>query len=53
MYWFAAQHQTSTFTRQKFGLFFFFSKQQEGVEKMAKTKVVQKNANSRRSETKG
>ena len=62
LYWFAAQQQTSTLTRQKPGFFYaklsaefnqvslFFWKQQEEV---AKTKIVQKNANRRHSETKG
>ena len=65
LYWFATQQQTSTLTPQKFGFFYakfsaefneislFFWKQQEKVEKMAITNVVQKNANKCRSETKG
>ena len=63
---FAAHQQTSTLTRQKFGFFYakarakfndiglFFSLKATGkARKMAKTKVVQKNANRRRSEIKG
>ena len=65
LYWFAAQQQTSTLTWQKFGFFYakfsaefneislFFLKPTGSGRKMAKTKVVQKNANRRRSETKG
>ena len=57
LYWFAVQQQTSTLRRQKIGLFYakfnaefngsvFFST--GSGQKMAKTKVVQKNANRRR-----
>ena len=50
LYWFAAQQQTSTLTRQRFGFFcakfsaefneisLFFLKQQEEVEKSLKLK---------------
>ena len=65
LYWFAAQQQTSTLTRQKSGFFYakfsaefneislFFLKATGRVQKTAKTKVVQKNTNSHRLETKG
>ena len=64
LYWFAAP-QTSTLTRQKCGFSYakfsaefneislFFLKATGRGRKMAKTKVVQKNANRRRLETKG
>ena len=59
LYWFAAQQQTSTLRPQKFGLFYLkFSAKlnelnaTESDRKMVKTKVVRKNANSRRSEAK-
>ena len=57
--------KTSTLTRQKFGFFYaefsvefnglilFFLKATGSGRKVTKTKVVQKNANRRRSETKG
>ena len=60
MYWFAAQQQTSKFRLQKFELFYlkFSSEFNElkatGIaQKMAKTKIVQKNAYMRYSEAKG
>ena len=66
LYWFAVQQQTSTFRRQKKWLFyvkfrvkfdefsiFFFLKATWSGQEMAKTKVVWKNANWRRSEPKG
>ena len=65
LYWFAAQQQTSTLTRLKFGFFsakfsaefneisFFFLKATGSGQKLTKTKVMQKNANRHRSETKG
>ena len=56
LYWFAAQQKTSTLRRQKIGLFdvkLFFLKATGNDQKMAKTKVVRKNANWRHSETKG
>ena len=65
LYCFAAQQQTSTLTTQKFGFLYakfsaefneislFFLKVIGKGRKMAKSKVVQKNANRRRSETKG
>ena len=65
LYWFAVQHQTSTLTRQKVGFIYakfsaefneislFFLKATRRGQKMPKTKEVQKNANRRRSETKG
>ena len=57
LYWFAAQQETRTLRRQKIRLFdaktsadfnefsLLFLKATESVQKMAKTKVVQKNAN--------
>ena len=64
LYWFVAQQQTSALTRQKFGFFYakfsakfneisIFLKATGRGQKMAKTKVVQKNTKRRRSETKG
>ena len=65
LYWFAAQQQTSTLTRQKKIFFYskfsaefseislFFLKTTGRGQKMAKTKVVQKNPKRRRSGTKG
>ena len=64
-YWPAAQQQTRTLRRQKLDLFyvkfnakfhergFLFLKVAESSQKLAKTKVGQKNANWRRSEAKG
>ena len=62
--WFAAQQQTSTRTRQKGGFFYakfsaeineisLFLKSTGRGWKIAKIKVVQKNANRSRPETKG
>ena len=65
LYWFAAQQQTSTLARQKSRFFYakfsaefneislFFLKATGRGQKTAKTKVVQKNTNSHRLETKG
>ena len=65
LHWFAAQQQTDTPRRQKIGLFdtkfsadfnelsLLLLSQQKVAKKMAKTKVVRKNANWRRSEAKG
>ena len=64
LYWFAAQQQTSTFIWQNFSLFYakfsakfneislFFLKGTGSGLKMAKTKVVQKDAKRRLTETK-
>ena len=63
--WFAAQQQTKTVRRQKFGLFYvkfnaefnklslFFLKPTGTAQKMVKIKVFRKNADSRRLEAKG
>ena len=65
LYWFTEQKQTSALRRQQIGLFdvkfnvkfnelsLFFLKAARSSQKMAKTKAVGKNANWRRSETKG
>ena len=64
LYWFAAQWKTSTLRRQNFGLFYVkfsaefnelsvFYKSNRKWQKLAKTKVVRKSANKRRSEAKG
>ena len=65
LYWFAAQQQASTLRRQKISLFdrkfsadfnelkSFLLKATGSGQKMAQTKVVRKNTNWRRSETKG
>ena len=64
LYWFAALHQTSTFRRLKIAFFtrilmqyltnlVFPSKDNRKWPKMAKTKIVPKTANWRRSEAKG
>ena len=65
LYWFAAQQHTSTLKRQKSGLFHakyskefnetshFFLKASEKDWKMANTKVVQENTNSRLMKTNG
>ena len=65
LHWFAAQQQTSTVRRQKYGCFcvkfsaesngfsLFFLKTTGSYQKMAKTKVVRETATWRRSEAKG
>ena len=65
LYWLAVHQQTSTLTWQSFGFFYakfsakfneislFFLRATGKCLRMAKTEVVQQDANRRRSETKG